>query len=91
MRLIDADDVLELLDLMYDNQADKDEPYNVGVIGVTNYIKHRAPTIEIFRCEECKNNGKDECPMRWWNDDWLEYETLNEPEDFCSFGEREGE
>ena len=50
-----------------------------------------APSIDIVRCRECKNNGKDECPMRWWNDDWQEYETLNEPEGFCNFGEREGE
>lgn len=50
-----------------------------------------APSIDIVRCKECKNNGKDDCPMRWWNDDWMEYEMLNDEEGFCNFGEREGE
>ena len=45
-RYIDADDVLELLNLMYDNQEDKDDPYNVGVMGAINYIKHKTPTIK---------------------------------------------
>ena len=48
-----------------------------------------APSIDIVRCKECKNNGKDDCPMRWWNDDWMEYEMLNDEEGFCNFGERE--
>ena len=63
---------------------------------ITRYIENEPPKanknlVEVVRCGECKNNGKDECPMRWWNDDWLEYETLNEPEGFCNFGEREDE
>lgn len=46
-RWINADDTLEFLNLMYDNQEDKDDPYNVGVMGVINYIKHKALSIEI--------------------------------------------
>ena len=86
-RYIDADDVLELLDLMYDNQADKDDPYNVGVIGVTNYIKHRAPSIEIIRCGECKM-WMSEHLCQWWS----RYGTVEtDADDFCSYGEREDE
>ena len=82
-RYIDADDVLELLNLMYDNQEDKDDPYNVGVMGAINYIKHKAPTIDIVRCGECENfipmtHGCKRSPSvePWWEDD------------FCSYGER---
>ena len=46
MRLIDADSMLEYLDLMYDREEDADDPYNVGVLGAINYIKHKAPSIE---------------------------------------------
>ena len=51
MRLIDADAMLEYLDLMYDKQDDWREPYNVGVLGAINYIKHKAPTIDAVSVE----------------------------------------
>lgn len=57
MRVIDADDALEFLNLMYDNQEDKDDPYNVGVMGAINYIKHKAPSIDIVRCKNCKKKN----------------------------------
>ena len=52
-RWIDADEMLEYLDLMYEHQDDKDEPYNIGILGAINYIKHKAPSIDIVRCSEC--------------------------------------
>ena len=94
MRLIDADDVLELLNLMYDNQEDKDDPYNVGVMGAINYIKHKAPSIEIIRCGECKywdDRRKDD----WWSKEGactiisrLGDAIYRNHDDFCSRGER---
>lgn len=45
-RLIDADAMLEYLNLMYDKQNDSNEPFNCAVLGAINYIKHKAPTID---------------------------------------------
>ena len=45
-RLIDADAMLEYLNLMYDEQHSWRDDYNVGVLGAINYIKHKAPTID---------------------------------------------
>ena len=46
-----------------------------------------APSIEIIRCRECKYNPKGigwvSCPMTGAN--------TRKPDDFCSYGEREGE
>ena len=78
---MDDYNVLELLNLMYDNQEDKDDPYNIGVMGAINYIKHKAPSIGIVRCGECKKRKKNKfCleHMRYEKDD----------NDFCSYGER---
>lgn len=84
-RYIDADALLEYLDLMYDKQNDMDEPFNCAVLGVINYIKHRTPSIDIVRCQDCKYwvynfNGcaRNPCTEPW-------YAT-----DFCNYGEREG-
>ena len=82
MRLIDADAMLEYLDLMYDKQDDWREPYNVGVLGAINYIKHKAPTIDavsVVRCRECKHN---EYCCRHISADG------RKADDFCSYGER---
>jgi hypothetical protein len=80
-RYIDADDVLELLNLMYDNQEDKDDPYNVGVMGAINYIKHKAPSIDIVRCGECKHSRGvlEYCAIDHW---------VGGADDFCSYGSR---
>ena len=82
-RYIDADEMLEYLDLMYEHQDDKDEPYNIGILGAINYIKHKAPSIDIVRCQDCKYwvynfNGcsRNPCTEPW-------YAT-----DFCNYGER---
>ena len=85
-KYISADEMLEYLDLMYEHQDDKDEPYNIGILGAINYIKHRAKTIDIVRCQDCKHwvynfNGcaRNPCTEPWY--------AL----DGCTYGEREGE
>ena len=50
-----------------------------------------APSIDIVRCKECKHNpwNTDADYTCIWDDDFADREqTLN---DFCSYGEREGE
>ena len=44
-------------------------------------VKH-TPSIDIVRCKECTERDDDWC-MYWGN-------VIN-PDDFCSYGEREGE
>ena len=85
-KYISADEMLEYLDLMYEHQDDKDEPYNIGILGAINYIKHRAKTIDIVRCQDCKHwvynfNGcsRNPCTEPW-------YAT-----DGCTYGERSDE
>ena len=85
MRLIDADDALEFLNLMYDNQEDKDDPYNVGVMGAINYIKHKAPSIDIVRCGECKWS-KANGTYQWCGR--LDSTARITADDFCSYGSR---
>ena len=45
-----------------------------------------APSIDIVRCGECKYDGTWKCP--WRNTQVPRYPSTN---DFCSYGEREGE
>ena len=89
-RYIDADEMLEYLDLMYEHQDDKDEPYNIGILGAINYIKHRAKAIDIVRCRECVSGtpsgifcGEADMYICNAND-----QDLYEAEHFCSYGER---
>lgn len=46
------------------------------------YRINEAPSIDIVRCKECTERDDDWC-MYWGN-------VIN-PDDFCSYGEREGE
>lgn len=90
-KYIDADNVLELLDLMYDNQADKDDPYNVGVMGAINYIKHKAPSLEIIRCRECKHRKPSGYvgSVKTYECDITGFRMHDLTNHFCSYGERE--
>lgn len=93
-RYIDADTMLEYLELAYDNHSDMDTLYNTGVLVAINYIKHKADTIDIVRCKECRYKriydgetkyyycALEDRPNRQWSVD----ET-----DYCSWAEREGE
>lgn len=49
---------------------------------------------ELVRCCECKLNETDDCPMVYYTpleDGGIETRWWNRPNDFCSWGEREGE
>ena len=48
---------------------------------IYDYVR-LAPSIDIVRCSECTERDDDWC-MYWGN-------VIN-PDDFCSYGEREGE
>ena len=54
-------------------------------IALTNAIDRsfsEAPSIDIVRCKECTER----------DDDWCMYfGNIINPDDFCSYGEREGE
>ena len=49
------------------------------------------PSIDIVRCKECKHNpwNTDADYTCIWDDDFADREQT--PDDFCSYGEREGE
>ena len=47
-----------------------------------------APSIDIVRCKECIKRMRDDCPM--CNCCKLD-RVPTEDDDFCSYGEREGE
>ena len=49
---------------------------------IAKMIIDSAPSIDIVRCKECVEYDDDWC-MYWQN-------VIN-PDDFCSYGEREGE
>ena len=58
---------------------------------IRRWIK-TAPSIDIVRCKECKHNPWDFDRTDYtcvWDDDFAERPQT--PDDFCSYGEREGE
>ena len=61
--------------------------YSKGWNDAIDAICENEPTIDIVRCKECKHNPKGigwvSCPMTGAN--------TRKPDDFCSYGEREGE
>lgn len=88
-RYTDANAMLEYLNLMYDKQYDMDEPFNCAVLGAINYIKHRAQTIDIVRCGECKYRKHR---VDFQNDYCIQHsKVLYSTDGYCSWGEREGE
>ena len=51
-----------------------------------------APSIDIVRCKECKHYDKFPTwsACTYWSGDPYEQASVND-DDFCSYGEREGE
>ena len=49
-----------------------------------------APSIDIVRCKECKHRYDDGWIEPRWTCDYLKDMRLKD-DDFCSYGEREGE
>ena len=94
-RLIDADAILEYLNMMYDKQNDSDEPFNCAVLGAINYIKHKVPTIDavsVVRCKKCmfsevyQNDSSG--VMGRFCEAFTQVRMVSD-DDFCSYGERE--
>ena len=79
MRLIDADALKKEVDNFqncYNGWSDTyDKAYIIGAI-------EEQPSIDIVRCSECKYYEADWC---YWRDEAIT------ADDFCSYGEREGE
>ena len=55
-----------------------------GVVDIDDI--YNAPSIDIVACGECKYDGTWKCP--WRNTQVPRYPSAD---DFCSYGEREGE
>ncbi len=81
MRLIDAD---KLNIDFYDEYETEDDIYAYEY--VSKHQIDEAPSIDIVRCKECRHSPQNtkEIPL---HDSCY---TFN-PDDFCSYGEREGE
>ena len=80
MRLIDADALIDTLGV-------SDEDINF------REVLDSAPSIEVVRCGECKwfNEKYGSCHAYHWDlNQGLEYAEVD-ADDFCSYGEREGE
>lgn len=71
----------DAIDYRNDKMHDKSSDFIDGVIYMAQRIEE-APSIDIVRCKECTERDDDWC-MYWGN-------VIN-PDDFCSYGEREGE
>ena len=62
---------------------------------IAKMIIDNAPSIDIVRCKECKywERLNYEAPKEGWCDDRIPYSDGRwvDADDFCSYGEREGE
>ena len=68
----------DAIDYRNDKMHDKSSDFIDGVIYMAQRIEE-APSIDIVRCKECTERDDDWC-MYWGN-------VIN-PDDFCSYGER---
>ncbi len=82
MRLIDAD---KLNIDFYDEYETEDDIYAYEY--VSKHQIDEAPSIDIVRCKECKHWNEED----HWCDIRDSYGWDYKPNDFCSYGEREGE
>ena len=85
-RYIDADKLIDRLDTdEYGMRLPK------AVVGLTKVLLDEAPTIDavsVVRCKECKHNKTSDCAM-WYEDVTYEMQySWNNPNDYCSYGER---
>ena len=87
-RLIDADILFDAMEeTEWYNNADRDE--------IAERLIMDAPTIDIVHCRECKHWERlnYEAPKEGWCDDQMPYSDGRwvDADDYCSYGEREGE
>lgn len=102
MRIIDADALIQDFneaEFVYD--GDEDGHYPHDVTDLMRYILcgiiNDAPTIdavEVVRCRECKHwicnpNTEEWGKCKWISDE--QFDVVMNDDDFCSYGEREGE
>ena len=84
-RLIDADELKKAVEDFpncYNGWSDTyDKAFIIGAI-------EEAPTIDIVRCKECKW-AKANGTYQWCGR--LDSTARIKPDDYCSYGEREGE
>lgn len=83
----------DAIDYRNDKMHNKSSDFIDGVIYMAQRIEE-VPSIDIVRCSECKLNETDDCPMVYYTpleDGNIETRWWNRPDDFCSWGEREGE
>ena len=76
--------IKELKQIIYDNVFGSDNRNHI------NELIDSAPSIEIIRCSECRYWHSGEC---WGIPYRGDYDTSidTKADDFCSYGEREGE
>lgn len=54
-------------------------------------IKRSSPVIDLVHCKECKNRGKNECPMHINGRDPDEEFLKSVDNDYCSYGIRKAD
>ena len=80
----------DAIDYKHYQLHDKSEEFLKGVVYMAERIEE-APSIDIVRCKECKyasDNKVYGCMLNHFNND--DYHRMY-ADDFCSYGEREGE
>ena len=95
MRLIDADNALELFQAEYQNtenlikQGEKQlDSLAEGYTEAAHIIKHISPTVDaapVVRCKDCKHHY--DCGVHFC--DRLGMDCPDDSDFFCSYGERE--
>ena len=81
-RWIDAEYCEDFFD-RWESRVKNAEPVTIDVVQNTRALLREAPSIDIVRCKECLM-----CDEEMW---CCFYDSIMEPDDFCSYGEREGE
>ena len=95
MRLIDVDEFKAFLgevraryNLFSDEERPHYEAYSKALYILNEYLED-APSINLVRCGECRCRNEN-CGMG--EHKWCEKLNMSTtPNDFCSYGEREGE
>ena len=87
-RWVDAEYCEDFFD-RWESRVKNAEPVTIDVVQNTRTLLRDAPSIDIVRCRECRhrNERRGMGEHRWC--EMLNMSTT--PNDFCSYGEREGE
>ena len=85
-RYIDADALIKENAYASDMWDRGTQSFDLPIVEVSDI--ENAPSIDIVRCKECVKRMREDCPM--CNGCKLD-RVPTEDDDFCSYGEREGE